>query len=115
MNAIVVSTVAATATVPNNAFMKLSFVCSLCAAGRTMLDHGMEARLGIIGSLRTTPICAVRFRLIKASLEPGTQGLLPFFAGIGNHTLDACLGLSECRRSFGGEIILRGVGRMGAT
>jgi hypothetical protein len=38
----------------------------------TMLDHGREGRLGIIGSLRTTPICVLWFRLIEASPEPGT-------------------------------------------
>jgi hypothetical protein len=44
---------------------------------------------------------------------PGViQGLLPFFAGIGNDTLDVCLGVAECRGAFGGEIILRGDGRM---
>src|SRR5579871_833955 len=46
-----------------------------------------------------------------ALLSRVVQGLLALLPGICNHALDVCLDVAKRRRAFGGEIILRGIGR----
>jgi hypothetical protein len=71
-----------------------------------MLGHGLGARLGIMGSLRATPICVLWFRFITASLEPGTQAASPRFSALRHGGINITIPKDGYRlRGQGGRIL----------